>query len=161
MSEIIKDVIHNRNGHWIANSYIDERLWLIYSDFGNAAYCWSSIGSKSLKEFIARTDEHYLTKKLIDSEQRTEVDWETTKLSLQKWILQERKNKDYNDIEARNLWDDLFYCDYLDQYQHQEHTVDDFYEFIVHKESSHSQAFREEVIRPLKELFSKQIQENR
>ena len=113
-----------------------------------------------MKEFITRTDEHYLTKKLIDSEQRTEVDWETTKLSIKKWILQERRRNDLTIDNARELWDDLYYCDYLDQYQHQEHTVDDFYEFIVHKESSRSQAFREEVIRPLKELFTKQVQES-
>jgi hypothetical protein len=157
---IIKDVIYNRYGHWVANSYIDEKLWLIYSDFGNAAYCWGSIGSKSLKEFIARTDEHYLTKKLIDSEQRTEVDWEATKLSIKKWILRERRGNDLTKENARDRWDDIYWCDCLEDYQVQDDVVDDLYEFIVHKESSHSKALREEVIRPLKELFVKQIQEN-
>lgn len=159
MSEILKDVIHNSYGHWVANSYIDENLWLIYSDYGNAAYCWSSTGCDTLKEFIVSADEYYLTKKLVEYDKQREVDWELTKKSIKRWILEERRCGDRSKEEARELWDDLYYCESVDEYSHQTNTVSDFWEYIIYVESNYNKGFREQVIRPLKELFKNQIQE--
>jgi hypothetical protein len=157
---ILKDVIHNRHGHWVANSYIDENLWFIYSDYGSVAYCWGSIGCDTLKEFIVSADEYYLTKKLVEYDKQREVDWEATKKSIKKWILEERRCGDSSKEDARELFDDLYYCECVEEYSHQTNTVSDFWEYIVYVESNYSKALREQVIKPLKELFAKQIKES-
>lgn len=160
MSEILKDVIRNNSGHWVANSYIDGNLWLIYSDYGNAAYHWSSTGCSSLKEIIVTCDVHYLARKLVEYNKQTEIDWENTKKSIKRYILRERREYELTKEVARNLWNDLYYCDCLEEYQNQTDVVDDLYEFVVHEESSYSKALREHVIKPLKELFAEQIKES-
>lgn len=85
---------------------------------------------------------------------------EATKKSIKNWILEERRCGGYSKEAARELFDDLYYCECAEEYSHQPNVVNDFWEYIVHVESNYSKGLREQVIRPLKELFKKQIQEN-
>jgi len=142
---------------WIGNSYIDGQTWLLYTDYGTYGYHWHSIGDQSLKSFICSCDVHYLVKKLIPQEELREVDWDETKKSLIKYILEQRREKEISQEEARDYYDNLKYIEHEQEYAHSSYPVDDWWEEIQYKPTNTYKSWTELVLPGFQKLFRDQV----
>ena len=167
---IVHDTLYNEHGHWVADSFINGKLWVIHSDYGTVGYRWHAIGEKSLKEFLAmnplRRENDYLLKKLWSEPLKLhEPDWPGTRLALWKYLVECIRESYYKDVDwawRRMQYDALRLAESWEDYQSSTDSSDeirDAWEFIQRRVTDSAQAFHDEALIPLTHLFWRQLQD--
>jgi len=87
------------NNTW-AVIFMDNMFLSIFSDFGNWGHYWTSIGYKTLAEFLVNCDKSYLMNKLS----KTELDVYATCNEMRRLLLKARSSKEISKNVARNDW---------------------------------------------------------
>lgn len=100
-------------GGWAIIVIGSDGFFSAVSDYGNYAYLWSSIGTKDAREFFIDAHERwtYFASKLSS---RTEYDADATLKAVKTHILSDRRNGGLSKEEAREEWDLLSDCNYLE-----------------------------------------------
>jgi hypothetical protein len=106
MSQDIVERYVIRAGHEWAFIYVDEQtgVFSCYSSHGTYAYCWTHIGTKTLKEFLSRLNFDYFMGKTRRDYRR--FDPEATVKSIKEYIIEQRKVVALDRDEARKAWAD-------------------------------------------------------
>ncbi len=134
---------------------MDGKLWIVVSDYGNFAHPFH-FSSGTLKQFLCTTNSDYLCRKFLTPKERYEVDWEATVKVIKKTILEQRRNKDISENDARNWFNSFDYIESEEEYKFEYDAFPEWYEYIIEKETSQSINLKKYVIEPLLELFKKQ-----
>jgi hypothetical protein len=79
---------------------------LIECDGDSWAKYWFSMGC-GLIEFLSSTSVNYLTNKLVPSDECYEVDMDELTKELKQELFKQRREKDIDDYEARQLYEDI------------------------------------------------------
>jgi len=93
----------SENGEGYAIIFIDSTgVFSAVSDYGNYGYIWGNTGSKSIKEFLLKseTDWHYFAKKLDPKEI---VDWDDTRKRIEEYIKSDQRGGQYDGDARREL----------------------------------------------------------
>lgn len=102
----------------------------IASSYGCWSFCWTHIGERSLREFLADLDMEYMGKKMLGSHSHV-FSLEGTVQCIKEWILRYRKDRSFTKQEAREEWDIMlkFKCGWIDFGEwYNETNIDDAYE---------------------------------
>lgn len=160
-ASIIKDVLRDEHGAWLATSYIDGFTWSIRSQYGSGAYHWSHPGTKTLKEFL-KADADYLLGKLWQGRPLTEPDWYATRRAIWDRLREDRMARNIEAGETREMFDALVAADSVEEYAHTDPQVSwHWYEYIVEGQRNDAKQFRDCVIVPFCRMFRKQLREAR
>lgn len=96
---------------------------------------------------------------MLPIEEREEIDWELSKKQIMKSIVEGRRNNCYESDNARTLYDAIKYCDDAEEYKREIDVVDDWWEYLVRVQSQQRISFEKYVIKPILELYKKQLEE--
>ncbi len=152
------DTLLNDNKYWIGTSYIDDQTWVLYTDYGTYGYHWHSIGEGyTLKKFIVKCSPEYLVHKLINHKELEEIDWDSTKKEIIKYILESRMSGDITSEEARYRYDNIKYIEHEDEYAHSLDPIDDWWEFIVRKPTHVYENWTKTIIPGFQKMFKDQF----
>lgn len=94
-----------RNGGEWAHITINERTgtFMAQSSYGTFGYIWTAIGDCTLKQFLAGLEYGYFFSKVAASH-GYKFSADRTIQSLREMIIEARREKDIDDLEARTLW---------------------------------------------------------
>lgn len=100
-------VVRAEGMEW-ADIVISEKLGLFcaYSTFGNYVYRWTSIGSRTLKQFLAGLDRDYFMEKTRGRAWK-EFDLDATIADIKRHVLELRRAGDLTADQARAAWEDI------------------------------------------------------
>ncbi|WP_024516941.1 hypothetical protein [Bradyrhizobium sp. Tv2a-2] len=89
--------------------YLDEEtgVFSAYTSFGTYAYCWSHIGTATLKEFLSDIEFGYFMGKTIGRRDYMEFDFHATIKGMKDYIKERRRDGAVDKVEARDAWDDV------------------------------------------------------
>ena len=112
-------------GEW-AFIYLDEEkgVFTAYTSFGTYAYCWCSIGTATLKEFLRDLDFDYFMGKTRGLE-RERFDFGKTIDGMKAFIADQRRQAALTKEEARDAWSDI---ESIENRQSVDLFVDDVYQ---------------------------------
>jgi len=98
----------------------------------NGCHWWTSIGSRTLHEFLMELDRDYVMNKLFDSRSLEEYDEDRTKQALREYVIEQRKCGSLTKFQARDTWQCIEYSDTMDDMAAIEN-IECSYEFIHYK----------------------------
>lgn len=91
------------------------------SDYGNYAYQWGAIGSRTFKQFLCSLDKDYFLKKTRPKDYRV-FDSDLTCQNIRRDIIEKRKEREFTKEEARECWNE---CEDLENQSNR--NIDAFY----------------------------------
>lgn len=99
-------IIRPKPGFEWAFIYVDETtgVFSCYSSFGTYAYCWTHIGTATLKEFLSGLDFDYFMGKTRQGYRRFDPD--ATVKGVKEYIIERRRDGSLDRTDARNAWTD-------------------------------------------------------
>lgn len=102
-------------GEWAVVTIQEEiGLFSAYSSYGHYAYQWNNHGSKSVKEFVQNLDYDYFFEKTAHTRGKVFCP-DTSFQKLKKVILEARREKCIDKVEAECAWHELKTIDHLIQ----------------------------------------------
>lgn len=101
----MNSLVGRHKGEWVRLSWSDQtgRVW-INSSYGDWSYCWNSIGNRTLAQFLASLDWHYMGKKMLGAAIDVPDDQETAKYVM-KEICRMRREGEIEVDQARLEYD--------------------------------------------------------
>lgn len=160
-------------GEWgsiFIRSYKGGGIFSALTSFGDYSYHWGGVGEKTFKEFLSRLDYCYFMGKTTKRHGQI-FDFEKSQKQLFKMIVDTRKSKEIDAVQAREFYEEvesLEYCTSDDSWYHQIYSEDfnhELFELVIGdyenipnetKECPQCMGFWNRIYKPLIEEFKKE-----
>lgn len=119
----------------------------------NGCHYWSHRGNETIYEFIIDLHREYAVGKLFGDME--EFDQEGTAKEFRAYIIERRRDKEYDEEKARELWDEVGYCESPDDFCRLD--IPDAWESLQHRDKPCVEHFWREIWTPFIEHVKNNI----